>query len=174
MRASSEFTTWEVESGEPVFVFKVPLLSVGDLNEFGIYPEVIDERHALLRYRRVDGSRDKPGEYDIRLLFANDRLAGLIIPATLREGLGRENIRRFFAMMGDFHAPGSGLLPVAKTQLISGGLFAGTAEALDREVVIDLEPVDPRNRPILLRMAETAEPGQYSSFHLNLKRRERR
>lgn len=174
MRAVTEYTAWQMESGVPVFVFKQPLLMLSDLHEFGLFPTVIDERNAVLRYRRVDEPQSELGEYDIRLLLDNGRLAGLIIPAKLREGLGRENIRRFFAMIGDFNAPDAGLLPVARTQLIAGGLFAGTAETLGREVVIDLEPLDPRNRPILLRLAESAEPGRYSSFHLNLKRRDRR
>jgi len=173
MSAISEFTAWEIESIDPVFVFKAPLLTIGDLNEFGIFPEVIDERNAVLRYRRVDGLHGKPGEYDIRLRFINDRLAGLIFPKKLREGLGLENIRRLFAMIGGSDASGAGISPLPKRQLISAGLFAGTAETLGREVVVDLEPLDPRNRPIYLKMEEGRQADYYSNFYLNLKRRSR-
>jgi hypothetical protein len=174
MRAISEYTAWEMGSGSPVFVFKKPLLKLGDFNALGLYPEVIDERTAVLRYRRVDGPQGKPGEYDIGLRFANGRLAGLIIPPKLREGLGRENISRFFAMIGDFEAPEAGLLPVPQAQLVSGGLFDGPAEKLGREVSIELVPLDARNRAILLKLGKAAAPDSYGDFYLNLKRRDLR
>ena len=173
MSAISEFTAWGMESSEPAFIFKSPLLTLGTLNEFGIFPEMIDEHHAVLRYRRVDGPQGLQGEYDIRLLVTNGRLAGLIFPAKIREGLGRENIRRLFAMIGGSNGTGLGLIPVSKAQLISAELFTGQAEMLGGEVVIDLEPLDSRNRPIYVKMHGAGQTDYYSSFYINLKRRSR-
>lgn len=172
MRAVAEFTTWEHEAAEPIFHFKAPLFALDDLNELGIFPELLDERNAVIRYRRVDMPSGPPDEYDIRLQFTNGRLSGLIFPAKLREGLGRENITRLFAMMGGSEAAGSGLMPVARAQLLSSGLFAGQPEMLGREVVVDLQPLDPRNRPIWLKLNDVRGTGSYGSFHLNLKRRD--
>jgi len=173
MSAVSEFTAWEMESSEPAFVFKSPLLTLGTLNELGVFPDTIDERHAVLRYRRVDVPPVLQGGYDIQLLFTNGRLAGMIFPTILREGLGQENISRLFAMIGGSKGPGSGLLPVSKTQLVTAGLLVGGAENINHEVVIDLEPMDSRNRPIFLKMNTTGQTDRYSSFYINLKRRSR-
>lgn len=173
MSATSVFTAWEVESKEPAFIFKSPLLTLDTLNEIGIYPSKIDEGHAVLQYRRVDEPHGPQGEYDIRLLFTNGRLAGLIFPAKLREGLGQENISRLFAMIGGSKGPGSGLLPVSKSQVVTSGLFVGMIEEPRNEVVVDLEPLDTRNRPIYLKMKTTGQEDYYSSFYIVLKRHSR-
>jgi len=171
MCAVAEYTSWEAESGERIFVFRAPLLTMGDLNQFGIYPELIDQRKAVLRYHRVDLPPGTPGEYDIHLRFTEGRLTGLVFPQPLRDGLGQDNITGLFAMIGGGDAAGAGINPMPKQQLIAAGLFAGTVETLGREVVVELEPLDPRNRPIHLKMEEGRQADYYSNFYLNLKRR---
>ena len=169
MRAFQEFTAWE-GTRDAVFVFKKPLFTLEDLNSLGLYPERIDARKAVLRYRRVGVPPEFPTAYDIQLKFTEGRLAGLAFPAPLRDGLGQNTIQWIFAAMGGSDLGGQGRFDVPKAQLISAGLFPKTAEGLGHEVVIDLRPLDPRNRSILIEMTEKQRAGYYSRFGFTLKR----
>lgn len=164
-----ESTAWEGKENA-VFVFKKPLLTIKDLNAFEVYPAVMDERNALLRYQRIGAPPDTPVGYEIRLRFIDGKLAGLVLPPSLREGLGPDNIRRLFALIGARNDGKNGLNALPKAQLVSAGLFPG---ALGREAVIDLVPVDSRNRPIYIKMTETQRAGYYSDFFISVKRRNR-
>jgi len=168
MRAFQEFTAWE-GTGAAVFVFKKPLFTMEDLNGLGLYPEKIDAHNAVLRYRRVGVPPEIPTAFDIRLKFIEGRLAGLDFPAPLREGLGRDTIRWIFAAMGGNDVAGQGRLGVPKAQLISAGLFPQTAEGLGREAVIDLRPLDPRNRLLSITLSEKQRPEYYSRFDFTLR-----
>src|SRR5882672_10528843 len=70
MGAIAEFTAWEGTT-EEVFVFRRPLLTLRDLNEFNVYPEVIDARNAVLRYQRVGAPPGVSTGYEIRLQFVD-------------------------------------------------------------------------------------------------------
>lgn len=165
-----ESTVWEGKD-DAVFVFKKPLLTIKDLNAFDVYPAVLDERNALLRYQRIGALPNTLAEYEIRLRFIDGKLAGLVLPPPLREGLGQDNIRRLFALIGARNDGEAGLRPLPKAQLVSAGLFPGAVSALGREAVIDLMPLDPRNRPIYIKMTETKRAGYYSEFFISTKRR---
>ena len=170
MRTVSKFTVWELQSSESVFVFKTPILTFDDLSAIGVFPERIDERHAVLRYHWTYEPTREPVECDIRLLFAEGRLAGLIFPAILRDALGQQNISGLFAMVGGNDTPGAGLSSLPKAQLVSAGLLTGSAKDLGSEISFVFEPRDSRNRPITLRLAENGRTDYYSSFHLKLGR----
>jgi len=169
MRAVQEFTAWEGKLEEE-FVFKKPLFTLDDLNSLGLYPERIDAHSAVLRYRRAGAPPAIPTAYDIQLKFIEGRLAGLVFPAPLREGLGRDTIRCFFAGMGGGDGLGGGKLAVPKAQLVSAGLFPQTSEGLGREAVIDLRPLDPRNQALFIKMTEKQRADYYSRFDFTLRR----
>lgn len=154
-----------------VLVFKRPLLTINDLKAFDVYPAVLNEHAAVLRYQRVAAPPNTPTEYEIRLQFIDGRLAGLVLPPSLREGFGPDNIRELFALIGARNDGKTGLNRLPKAQLVSAGLFPGTAAELGREAVIDLVPVDSRNRPIYIKMTETQRAGYYSEFFISTKRR---
>ena len=165
-----ESTAWEgKESG--ILVFKKPLLTIGDLHAFDVYPTLLDERNAVLRYQRIGAPPNTPAEYEIRLKFIDGKLAGLILPSSLREGFGPDNIRRLFALIGARNDGKAGLRPLPKSQLISAGLFPESAGALGREAVVDLMPLDSRNRPIYIKMTEVHRAGYYTDFFISTKRR---
>ncbi|SDR82793.1 hypothetical protein [Opitutus sp. GAS368] len=172
MRAITEFTAWEGNENA-TFVFKQPLLTIRDLNDFDVYPEMLDERNAVLRYHRVNAPPGTAVDYEIRLLFVEGKLAGLIFPPPLRDGLGKGNIVGFFAMMGggDF-PPGVGLRAFPKSQLVAANLFPKAMEPLGREAMVLLIPADSRNRPIDIKMTEREkQPGYYSECLISFKRR---
>jgi hypothetical protein len=172
MRAVTQYTAWEGPQRE-VFVFRKPLVSFDDLSDFDVYPERIDERTAVLRYRRVDAPAGTDVDCEIRLLFEEGKLAGMIFPAPWRDGLGRGNLMGFFAMMGgaDFPA-GVDVGAIPKSQLVAANLFPASAEPLGPEVELLFMPVDSRNRPIHLRLKERPKkPGYFSETYLSFKRR---
>lgn len=165
-----EATAWEGR-GNAVLVFKQPLLTIDDLKAFEVYPEMLDARNALLRYQRIGASPGAPTQYEIRLQFIDGKLAGLVLPSPLREGLGPDNIRELFALIGARNDGKSGLKALPKSQLVSAGLFPGTVADLGDEAVIDLRPLDSRNRPIYIKMTGTQRAGYYSEFLISTKRR---
>jgi hypothetical protein len=169
MQDISKYTAWEDSTKGWVFVFKVPLLTIADLNDYGIFPVFIDERNAVLGYSRVAAGA-LSGEYDILLRFAGGRLAELILPKTISEGLGRDNITCFFAMIGGREVAASSLVPVTSNQLLSTGFFVGQPESIGREVVVCLRPTDARNRPILIRLTDLHGTGHFDGFEVNFKR----
>lgn len=163
-------TAWKGK-GNAVLVFRQPLLTIDDLKAFEVYPEMLDARNALLRYQRIGAPPGTPTEYEIRLQFIDGKLAGLVLPPPLREGLGPDNIRELFALIGARNDGKSGLKALPKSQLVSAGLFRGTVADLGDEAVIDLRPLDPRNRPIYIKLTETKRAGYYSEFLISTKRR---
>lgn len=170
MRAFNEFTAWE-EGADAMFVFKQPLLTLRDLNEMGIYPELLEGHQAVLRYQRRGAPPKMPTGYEFRFQFFEGKLAGVVFPAPLREGLGQDNIRGLFALMGGARVPGAGMRPLPKSRLVAAGLFPGTPGALGREAVIDLQPLDQRNRPIYIKMTEAGPVDHYDEFLISFKRR---
>ena len=172
MRAVSEYTAWEGANKE-VFVFKKPLLTLEDLNGISVYPEMLDGQSARLRYRRVNAPIGTAVDYEIRLLFAGGKLAGLIFPPPLRDGLGKGNIAGFFAMMGGGgFSDDAGLRAFPKSQLVTANLFPRGSEPLGREAEVLLMPVDNRNRPIQIKLSERKkQPGYYSECLLSFKQR---
>lgn len=171
MRAVSEYTAWEGADQE-VFVFKKPLLTLDDLNGICVYPEMLDHQSARLRYSRMKAPPGTAVDYEIRLLFVEGRLAGLIFPPPLRDGLGKGNIAGFFGMMGGGNPNDTGLMAFPKSQLVSANLFPKAAEPLSREAVVLLIPADNRNRPIYIKMIEREkQPGYYSECLISFKKR---
>jgi hypothetical protein len=172
MRAVTENTAWEGADQE-VLVFKHPLLTLDDLDGVHVYPEIIDEQTAVLRYRRVDAPPGTTADFEIRLLFVGRKLSGVVFPHPLLVGLGKGNIVGFFGMMGGEGFPnGAGVGPVPKSELVSANLFPTAAEPLGREVEVLLLPSDTRNRPIYIKMTERpAKPGYYSECLISFKER---
>lgn len=160
MRAVRECTAWEGAEQE-IFVFKKPLLTRADLQALGLFAEVLDGQTAVVRYRRANTPPGLAEDYEFRLQFTEGKLSGLIPPAPLREGLGRNRITGFFALMGgDEYSTGGG---IPRAQLVAANLFPAPADSLGREVEILLRPLDSRNRPIHIRLKEQAKiPGKYS------------
>lgn len=154
-----------------VLVFKKPLLTINDLQAFDVYPVVLNEHDAVLRYQRIGAPPNTPTEYEIQLQFIEGRLAGLVLPPPLREGFGPDNIRKLFALIGARNGGKSDLKALPRAQLVAAGLFPEAAGALGREAVIDLMPLDSRNRPIYIKMTETQRAGYYGDFFISIKRR---
>ena len=170
MRAVGEFTAWAGPNRD-VFVFKKPLIRLSDLGDFEIFPEVLDSRTAVLRYRRIDPPAGTQADLEIRLIFENDKLAGVVFPAPLRDGLGRGNIVGFFAMMGGEGFPeGVGAIP--KEQVVAANLFPHSAEPLGEEVQVLLMPLDRQNRPIHVTLKERPKkPGYFGEVNISFKKR---
>ncbi len=168
MRDTQEFLAWE-DNDHGTLVFKQPLLTIADLEAMEIIPEMVDEQVGVLRYRRLNAPAGLAVEYEVRMLFSEAKLAGIVLPPSLRDGLGRQNIIRLLAMIGGVTGRG-GMLAIPKTQLASAGLLPMTADSMPREAEVSLAPVDPRNRPIYIKCTETKKPGYYSEFLISVRR----
>jgi hypothetical protein len=168
MSKSREFISWETRSSETALIFKKPLLALDDLETIGLFADRLDDGQAVIRYDRIGGGGGQRVRCDIRLLFDGGRLAGVIFPAALRDGLGKENIMGFFAMIGG-RGGSESILPVPKERLVSAGLIGGANGALGPEFTINLQPRDPRNRSIMIKLGEGKVPGSYSNFLLKLR-----
>src|SRR5256885_1522503 len=59
-----ESTAWGGKESA-ILVFKKPLLTIDDLNAFDVYPAVLDEGNATLRYQRIGAPPNAPAEYEI-------------------------------------------------------------------------------------------------------------
>lgn len=167
MSRSREFVDWEMRSGESVLVFKNPVLTLADLESAGVYATRLDAGHAMIKYEWIEGPPGIRGDCHLTLLLADGRLAGLVFPRALQDGLGRENIVGLLAMVGDRRDPLAGLSPLPKQQLLAAG-WARDLTALGTEFRFILKPWDPRNRAMIFTLSEKQTPETYSHFHLKL------